>query len=123
MLRMPDPQGEHQPVQTGSAPEQLAWGWLVPRMYLALWELWRGLGVALGWLWGRNRLAINTLWGGFRACHDPQVRRAQISAAVWQAGLPPRRGHGAYLRFSKSTGFSTVAEDRGEGALVASRIG
>ena len=65
MLRMPDPQGEHQPVQTGSAPEQLAWGWLVPRMYLALWELWRGLGVALGWLWGRNRLAINTLCRAF----------------------------------------------------------
>jgi hypothetical protein len=29
--------------------------------------------------------------------------------------------NGAYLRFSKSTGFSTVAEDRGEGALVASQ--
>jgi len=54
-------------------------------------------------------------------CHYPQVRRAQISAAVWQAGLLPRRGHGAYLRFSKSTGFSTVAQDRGEGALVASQ--
>ena len=49
----------------------------------------------------------------------PQVRRAQISAAVWQAGLPPRSGKGAYLRFSKSTGFSTVAEDRCEGALLA----
>src|ERR1019366_6530575 len=57
----------------------------------------------------------------FRPCHYPQVRRAQISAAVWQPGLPPRSGHGAYLRFSKSTGFSTVAEDRGEGALVASQ--
>ena len=51
----------------------------------------------------------------------PQVRRAQISAAVWQAGLPPRRVKGAYLRFSKSTRFSTVAQDRGEGALVASQ--
>src|ERR1035441_8343923 len=35
MLRMPNPQGKHQPVHTGSAPEQLAWGWLVPRMYHA----------------------------------------------------------------------------------------
>ena len=29
------------------------------------------------------------------------------------------RLNGAYLRFSKSTGFSTVAEDRCEGALLA----
>jgi hypothetical protein len=56
-----------------------------------------------------------------KACHYPQVRRAQISAAVWQAGLLPCRGKGARLRFSKSTGFSTVAQDRGEGALVASK--
>ena len=54
-------------------------------------------------------------------CHYPQVRRAQISAAVWQAGLHPGRGNGAYLRFSQSTGFSAVAEDRCEGALVASK--
>ena len=32
----------------------------------------------------------------------------------------PEGGCGAYLRFSKSTGFSTVAEDKGEGARVAS---
>ena len=32
---------------------------------------------------------------------------------------PTWRVNGAYLRFSKSTGFSTVAEDRCEGALPA----
>ena len=51
----------------------------------------------------------------------------RTSGVSWQDCLCARTNlpngavqvNGAYLRFSKSTGFSTVAEDRCEGALLA----
>ena len=45
------------------------------------------------------------------SCRDPKPPHGHPTATLWV--------NGAYLRFSKSTGFSMVAEDRCEGALLA----